>query len=92
MTYPKRADTNQAAIVLELRKLGYSVQMLHTVGGGCPDIVVGHDGKNYLFEIKSRGGKLTQDEAIFFEVWHGQVNVIYSVEDALAIMAQKGDA
>ena len=90
MTYPKRADTNQAAIVLELRKLGYSVQMLHTVGSGCPDIVVGHDGTNYLFEIKSRGGKLTQDEAIFFEVWRGQVNVIYSVEDALAIM-QKGD-
>ena len=90
MTYPKRADTNQAAIVLELRKLGYSVQMLHTVGSGCPDIVVGHDGANYLFEIKSRGGKLTQDEAIFFEVWRGQVNVIYSVEDALAIM-QKGD-
>ena len=90
MTYPKRADTNQAAIVLELRKLGYSVQHLHTVGGGCPDIVVGYGGANYLFEIKSRGGKLTQDEAIFFEVWRGQVNVIYSVEDALAIM-QKGN-
>ena len=90
MTYPKRADANQAAIVLELRKLGYSVQHLHTVGGGCPGIVVGHDGVNYLFEIKSRGGKLTHDEAIFHEVWRGQVNVIYSVEDALAIM-QKGD-
>jgi len=89
MTYPRRADTNQAAIVLELRKLGYSVQHLHTVGGGCPDIVVGHDGVNYLFEIKTRGGKLTQDEAIFFEVWRGQVNVIYSADDALAIM-QKG--
>ena len=86
MTYPKRADTNQAAIVLELRKLGYSVRHLHTVGGGCPDIVVGRDGVNYLFEIKTRGGKLTQDEAIFFEVWRGQVNVIYSAEDALAIM------
>ena len=91
MTYHiARTDSNQAAIVLELRKLGYSVQPLHTVGGGCPDIVVGHDGKNYLFEIKTRGGKLTQDEAIFFEVWRGQVNVIYSVEDALAIM-QKGN-
>ena len=90
MTYPKRADTNQAAIVLALRQAGYSVQMLHTVGSGCPDIVVGHNGTNYLFEIKSRGGKLTQGEAIFFEVWRGQVNVIYSVEDALAIM-QKGD-
>ena len=88
MTYPRRADTNQAAIVLELRKLGYSVQHLHTVGGGCPDIVVGHDGKNYLFEIKTRGGKLTQDEAIFFDVWRGQVNVIYRVEDALDIMTK----
>jgi Holliday junction resolvase len=77
--------------VLALRKLGYSVQHLHTVGGGCPDIVVGHEGKNYLFEIKTRGGKLTQDEAIFFEVWRGQVNVIYRVEDALAIMAGSGE-
>ena len=90
MTYPRRADANQAAIVLALRKLGYSVQHLHTVGSGCPDIVVGHEGKNYLFEIKTRGGKLTQDEAIFFEVWRGQVNVIYTVDDALAIM-QKGN-
>jgi hemin uptake protein HemP len=91
MTYPRRADANQAAIVLALRKLGYSVQHLHTVGGGCPDIVVGHEGKNYLFEIKTRGGKLTQDESIFHEVWRGQVNVIYRVEDALAIMAEKGN-
>ena len=90
MSYPKRADTNQAAIVLELRKLGYSVQHLHTVGGGCPDIVVGHDGRNWLFEIKTRGGRLTQDEMIFHEVWRGQVNVIYRVEDALDIMT-KGD-
>ena len=91
MTYPRRADANQAAIVLALRKLGYSVQHLHTVGGGCPDIVVGHDGHNYLFEIKTRGGKLTQDESIFHEVWRGQVNVIYRVEDALAIMAGSGE-
>ena len=91
MTYHiARTDSNQAAIVLELRKLGYSVQPLHTVGGGCPDIVVGHDGRNWLFEIKTRGGRLTQDEMIFHEVWRGQVNVIYSAEDALAIM-QKGN-
>ena len=91
MPYPRRADENQAAIVLALRKLGYSVQHLHTVGGGCPDIVVGHEGRNWLFEIKTRGGKLTQDEAIFFEVWRGQVNVIYTVDDALAIMAGSGE-
>ena len=91
MTYHiARTDSNQAAIVLELRKLGYSVQHLHTVGGGCPDIVVGKDGRNWLFEIKTRGGRLTQDEMIFHEVWRGQVNVIYSVEDALAII-QKGN-
>ena len=88
MTYPRRADINQAAIVLELRKLGYSVQHLHTVGGGCPDIVVGHDGRNWLFEIKTPGGRLTQDETIFHEVWRGQVNVIYSAEDALDIMTK----
>ena len=51
MTY-KRVDDNQTKIVKELRGEGMTVQHLHGVHGGCPDIVVGYKGKNYMFEIK----------------------------------------
>lgn len=43
----KKVDANQPAIVKELRKLGYSVELDHD------DILVGHNGRTYWFEIKT---------------------------------------
>ncbi len=40
----KRVDSTQAQIVKELRRLGMEVEHLHTVGKGCPDILVGYKG------------------------------------------------
>ena len=80
---PKRADGNQKAITAALRKVGASVQCLHTIGKGCPDILVGWHGVNFLFEIKQPGGKLTPDESKFFETWAGQVDIIFSAEEAI---------
>ena len=37
-------DANQTAIIRALRKAGVSVQPLHTVGQGCPDIIAGFRG------------------------------------------------
>lgn len=48
-----RADKNQQDIVDELRDLGISVLILSQVGGGCPDLLIGHRGKNYLIEVKT---------------------------------------
>lgn len=45
-------DANQTAIIRALRKAGVSVQPLHTVGQGCPDIIAGFRGVNYLLELK----------------------------------------
>lgn len=45
----KRTDGNQAEIVRALRSAGATVQTLHTVGKGCPDLVVGFRGNNYGF-------------------------------------------
>jgi hypothetical protein len=47
-----RTDSNQTEIVATLRSLGCSVQMLHAVGAGCPDLLIGIDGQNLLLEIK----------------------------------------
>ncbi len=56
-----RTDSNHTPIVQSLKSLGYSVQDLSQVGGGCPDILVGVLMKhgsvfipiNLVFEIKA---------------------------------------
>ena len=83
-----RTDTNQASIVKALRDMGATVLLLHQVGGGCPDIAVGYFGKNYFFEIKVRGGRLTPDESEFLASWNGQASVIHSAEEAVDIMLE----
>lgn len=82
----KRTDANQAEIVAALRKAGCSVQDIHTVGKGCPDILVGHAGRCFVFECKVKGGRLTDDEQKWWLAWRGQWDTIYSAEDALRIM------
>ena len=75
-----KVDLNQKEIVKRLRDAGYSVLLLHAVHGGCPDILVGKDGKNWLFEIKSHNGKLTPKQVEFFDSWGGQAAVARSFE------------
>lgn len=85
----KRVDKNQSAIVAALRQAGCTVQVLSTVGKGCPDIAVGRHGRNYFLEIKDgslppSARKLTPDEARWHASWDGHAAVVESVEDALA--------
>lgn len=83
---PKRVDINQKEIVATLRACGFSVAHLHAVGKGCPDIVAGRFGVNYLIEIKSPKGKLTPAQIEFHDNWMGQVMVVCCVEDLRAIL------
>ena len=87
----KRVDANQSDIVKALRKLGASVQTLHEVGKGCPDILVGHRSKNYLLELKDgtkspSRRKLTDDEFRWHATWNGTVYVVESVDEAIEVM------
>ena len=85
-----RTDSNQQAIVASLRQHGCSVQPLHTVGKGCPDLLIGVNGTNYLIEVKD-GAKspskqrLTPDEVEWHESWQGRVWVVSSVQQALNV-------
>ena len=89
MTY-KRVDDNQTKIVKELRAEGMTVQHLHGVHGGCPDIVVGYKGKNYMFEIKrDKAAKLTPDQVIWHHNWQGQVTIITTSEEAINAIKQE---
>lgn len=85
-------DANQPAIVDALRTVGASVQHLHMVGHGCPDILVGYRGCNILMEIKDGSKipsrrKLTPDEVKWHAAWCGKVFIVETVEQALSILA-----
>ena len=58
-----KVDKNQTEIVEAFRKLGFSVQHLHTVGGGVPDLLVGRGGINLLVEVKDGGKSQTNTRA-----------------------------
>ena len=83
---PKRVDNNQAEIVEALRAVGCTVQHLHEVGKGCPDLLVGIAGRNYLIEVKSEKGRLTGAEFEWHARWKGHVHIIRTVEMALELV------
>lgn len=91
MRSKSKVDENQSEIVRALRLIGCSVQTLHTVGEGCPDLLVGCNGFNLLVEVKD-GNKppskrtLTPDQIIWHDAWRGQVQVIKSVDHALRMV------
>lgn len=83
-----RVDANHLAIVKALRQAGCSVQSLADIGSGCPDLLVGLRGQNFLLEIKDWAQKpskrkLTGKEVLWLENWRGQADVITTPEQAL---------
>jgi len=90
-----RTDANQPEIVAALRAAGCSVQHLHTIGGGCPDILVGRAGKNYILEIKDgakapSGRQLTEDEKEWHRTWRGVVHTVCNIAEALDAVGLRG--
>lgn len=82
-----RVDGNQPEIVAALRKAGATVQHLHMVGRGCPDLLVGYKNNTWLYEVKQLGESLTPMELEWLQTWQGgEARVVYSAEDALKII------
>ena len=86
-----KVDDNQKVIVETLRRVGFSVQSLAATGKGCPDILVGSNGKNFLFEIKDGAKpeckrKLTPDEEAWHKAWKGQIHIALCAEEIIAIV------
>ena len=90
MKYGVRIDANQPEIVAALRKAGCTVQHLHAVGKGCPDLLCAMQGATFLIEVKD-GAKppnkqeLTPDQAAWHARWGDHVHIVNSVAGALAI-------
>ena len=89
-----RTDSNQTEIVKALRAIGCSVQSLAAVGKGCPDLLVGWQGRNVLMEIKDgdkcpSARKLTEDETRWHAGWKGRVFVVKDVAGAIAAVQNR---
>lgn len=86
-----RIDANHNEVVSILRQVGCTVQSLASQGSGCPDLLVGYQGQNYLLEVKDgdkppSARKLTPDEARWHQSWGGQVAVAESPEQAVLLV------
>jgi hypothetical protein len=88
----RKADDNQPMLVRQMRNIpGLTVAHTHTVGNGFVDVVCGHKGLNYLFEIKDPAKppskrKLTPDEVAFHNNWTGSIHIIETIDDVLKII------
>ena len=85
----KKVDLNQADIVAALRRAGCTVELLHEVGKGCPDLLVGKGGRNYLVECKTEHGKLNPRQCEWHESWRGHVCVVTNTDEALKAVGAK---
>lgn len=91
MRYGAKIDANQPEIVAALRKAGCTVQHLHAVGKGCPDLLCALNGATFLIEVKD-GAKplskqaLTPDQATWHAGWGARVHVVNSVASALEVV------
>ena len=91
-----KVDANQTEIVKALRQVGASVQSLASTGKGCPDLLVGFRGVNWLLEIKDgrkvrSARKLTEDQVVWHQTWRGRVYVVESAEQALEVIKVGGE-
>ena len=89
-----KTDANHSQVVNALRQVGASVQSLAATDKGCPDLLVGYLGINYLMEIKDGDKvlskqKLNIDQEHWHNFWRGSVYVVKSVDEALKILQDK---
>lgn len=86
-----KIDANQPEIVKVLRAMGVSVQPLHTVGGGVPDLLCAIFGFTFLIEVKDgakipSAQKLTPDQVVWHANWKAPVHVVNSINAAIEVV------
>ena len=88
MTFAKKVDKNQKDVVKALRDYGADVFLLHTVGGGIPDLLVCYEEQTILMEVKDgEDKKLTPQQVTLFESWKGgPLHRVNSVQNAIEVL------
>ena len=83
-----KVDRNHAEIAKAMKAIGASVESLHRQGHGCPDLLVGYRGTNYVLEIKADKGLIRALQGVWMSNWRGQVCVVRSAEEAIHVITQ----
>jgi hypothetical protein len=85
MRYAARADKNQPEILDAATKIGATYELIRSVHGGCPDALIGFQGRNYLWEIKvPKEGRLSEIQKVWRDDWSGgKPFVIKTVDDVI---------
>jgi Holliday junction resolvase len=88
MSYIKKVDKNQKDVVKALRDYGADVFLLHTVGGGIPDLMVCYEEQTILIEVKDgENKKLTPLQITLFANWRGgPLHRVNSVQEAIEVL------
>lgn len=81
--YAKKVDNNHSEIVKTFKQLGYAVCDLSRCGLGVPDLLISKSRVNYLVEIKTDKGKLTEPQQEFIKNWNADIYVIRSIDEAI---------
>lgn len=85
----KKVDATQVPIVEALRRVGAWVLHLHTIGAGCPDLLVWNRGRFVLVECKSAGEKINKLQAEFIATCPGEIHVVQTPEEAVKAVLGK---
>ena len=95
MRYAKRTDDNHRDVVDEFREVMPDATVFDAsgAGNGFPDLVIGWQGRNYLFEVKDpekcpSARSLTDAQKDFHIGWQGQVTVVHSAAEICATLAR----
>jgi hypothetical protein len=88
MSFAKKVDKNQAAVVKALRDYGADVHLLHMIGRGIPDLLVAYEGHTILIEVKDGAHKVfTPDQIKFIAAWKGgPLYRVNSSEEAIDVL------
>lgn len=94
-----KIDANQNKIVNQLRQIGFSVQV------GMDDVLVGHNGKTFWFEIKDpakvlkkdgtyKSGSIKPSQYKLLNEWNGHYQIVHSIHqiiDAVTMERNKNE-
>ncbi|HLO78172.1 MAG TPA: hypothetical protein VK196_17085 [Magnetospirillum sp.] len=79
-----RRDANEGVIVAAFEAMGCLVRRIDTPA----DLLVNHHGTVLLVEVKTRTGRLTDDQRAFAEHW--PLHIVKSPEEAIALVQRRG--
>jgi len=80
-----RRDKNHSQVRRWFEQLGFICHDTHAVGDGFPDMVVKKRRRVLLIEIKTKDGRMTEDQKKFAEKWGDCVFSAVTEEDVLNI-------